>query len=206
MARPVRFKSAIYDSATKLFGERGLSGTGIREIAREAGVSEAALYRHWKGKRQLAEDIFQAGMGELDRRMKSVVPADGPASQAILAVVRNLFEAYDQNSQAVHYLLLNQHDLWRSMGQCEANPVTFWFDLLRSRAGEFELPPELTTEILGPITLGMVLRPAIAAAYGSIDLPLAQHAEAVAAAVCRVLGLPWVVSRDTPAEPSPPKA
>ncbi|MFQ5492035.1 MAG: TetR/AcrR family transcriptional regulator [Phycisphaerae bacterium] len=205
MARPVRFKTAIYESATKLFGERGLSGTGIREIAREAGVSEAALYRHWKGKRQLAEDIFQAGMGELDRRLRRVAPADGPANQAILAVIRNLYEAYDQNSQAVHYLLLNQHDLWRSMGQSEANPVTFWFDLLRSRAGEFELTPELSSDILGPITLGMVLRPAIAAAYGSIDLPLTQHAEPVAVAICRVLGLPWVTLSDTPAEPAEPQ-
>ncbi|MHC4610287.1 MAG: helix-turn-helix domain-containing protein, partial [Planctomycetota bacterium] len=54
MARPVRFKTAIYQSAQKLFGERGLSGTGIREIAKQAGVSEAALYRHWKGKKALA--------------------------------------------------------------------------------------------------------------------------------------------------------
>jgi len=65
MGRPARFKKAIYDSALKLFGQRGLGGTGIREIAKAAGVSEAALYRHWKGKKELARDIFVQGLAEL---------------------------------------------------------------------------------------------------------------------------------------------
>ena len=43
MSRPAKFKDAIYQSAIRLFSERGLSGTGIREIAKEAGVSDEAL-------------------------------------------------------------------------------------------------------------------------------------------------------------------
>jgi len=69
--------------------------------------------------------------------------------------------------------------------------VGLWFDLLRSRAEEFDLAPALSNDIIGPITLGMILRPSIAAAYGSIHRPMIDHAEAVAVAICRVLGLPW---------------
>jgi len=194
MARPVRFKDAIYQSATRLFGERGLSGTGIREIAKEAGVSEAALYRHWKGKKQLARDIFVQGMAELHRQLAAGVPTTGPVCDAVLSLVRICYDAYDRNPEVFHYLLLSQHELWRTMKDTDPNPVAFWFDLLRGRAPEFSLDECLANEALGPITLGMILRPSIAAAYETIELPLTRHATTVAAAICRVLGVPWAPS------------
>jgi AcrR family transcriptional regulator len=191
MARPVRFKDAIYQSATRLFSERGLSGTGIREIAKEAGVSEAALYRHWRGKRQLARDIFVQGMTEMHRAVAEGVPQDGPICDAVLNMVRICYQAYDRNPVVFQYLLLSQHELWRTIEDSDPNPVAFWFELLRARAPECKLDEYLANEVLGPITLGMILRPSIAAAYGSIELPLSQHATSVAVAICRVLGVPW---------------
>ncbi len=191
MARPVRFKEAIYQTAMRLFGERGLAGTGIREIAREAGVSEAAMYRHWKGKKDLAQAIFAQGMSQLYEELKQNVPTTGPACDAIRATVTIFFQAYDAHPEVVHYLLLNQHDLWRSIDRNQPNPVGFWFDLLRTRAAEFDVCPELAGDIIGPITLGIILRPGIAAAYDSIPVPLIQHANAVSIALCRVLGVPW---------------
>jgi len=194
MGRPTRFKDAIYRSAIRLFGERGLSNTGVREIAREAGVSEAALYRHWKGKQQLARDIFVQGMAEMHELLGREVPADGPVGQAVLRVVQLFYEAYDQNPVVFQYLLLAQQELWRTMAPEDPNPVAFWFDLLRARRNEFDLPPELCGEVLGPITLGMILRPSIAAAYGSLKPPLAPYALPVSLSICRVLG----VSSPTP--------
>ena len=195
MARPIRFKQTIFEAATRLFGERGLSATGIREIAREAGVSEAAMYRHWRSKKELAQAIFVQGMAELHDKLRQEVPTTGPACYAVLATVSIFFEAYDAHREVVHYLLLSQHELWRHIDRDEPNPVGFWFDLLRSRAGEFSVCEELSGEIIGPITLGMILRPGIAAAYDSIPVPLAQHAEAVAMAICRVLGVTWQPTR-----------
>ena len=198
MPRPTRFKHAIYESATKLFGERGVSGTGIREIARQAGVSEAALYRHWKGKQQLARDIFVQGMADLHAGLVAEVPMDGPVSSSVLATVRIFFEAFDENPDVFHYVVLSEHEVWRTIDSQVPNPVTFWFDLLRGRAVDFDLPPELSNECLGPITLGMILRPSIAAAYGSVAQPLAQHAPTVARAICRVIGVPWTPPNDSP--------
>ena len=197
MARPVRFRSAIYNAAVKLFGEKGLTQTGIREIAKIAGVSEAALYRHWKGKRELAWDIFKQGLEELHAAMTEQVPREGPFCDAVRIIVGIFFEAYDRNPQLFGYLLLSQHELWKAKPASLNDPVAFWFDLLRSRASEFQLDETLGSEVLGPVTLGMMLQPSIAAAYNSVPVPLSQHAEAVSAAICRVLGVPW-----TPAAPA----
>ncbi|MCP4589224.1 MAG: TetR/AcrR family transcriptional regulator [bacterium] len=199
MGRPARFKNAIYEAAIRLFGAQGLNQTGIREIAKVAGVSEAALYRHWKGKRELAWDIFKRGLEELHDAMSSQVHPDRPFCEAAHTVVRVFFEAYDRNPQLFGYLLLSQHELWKSKPADLSDPVAFWFDLLRARAAEFDLDENLTNEVLGPITLGMILQPSIAAAYESVSVPLAQHAERVSAAICRVLGAAW-----TPPAPGPP--
>jgi AcrR family transcriptional regulator len=47
-------KKKIIQKARELFAERGFSGATTAEIARRVGVSEAALYKHFKSKK----DIF----------------------------------------------------------------------------------------------------------------------------------------------------
>lgn len=49
-------KKKIIQEARKLFAERGYNGATTAEIARRVEVSEAALYKHFKGKK----DIFLA--------------------------------------------------------------------------------------------------------------------------------------------------
>jgi hypothetical protein len=49
-------KEKIITEARKLFAERGYSATTTAEIARRVGVTDAALYKHFKGKK----DIFLA--------------------------------------------------------------------------------------------------------------------------------------------------
>ena len=42
-----------------------MHATGIREIAKHAGCSEAALYRHWSNKEQLVTDLFKEHLAEV---------------------------------------------------------------------------------------------------------------------------------------------
>jgi AcrR family transcriptional regulator len=52
----------IREAALSCFARLGYEGTRVRHIADEAGVSEAALYRHWKSKEELAASVFADGM------------------------------------------------------------------------------------------------------------------------------------------------
>lgn len=54
-----RTRSKIHEAAIKLFTSKGFHGTGIREIAREAGVSLGNLYNHHKNKEQLFASILE---------------------------------------------------------------------------------------------------------------------------------------------------
>jgi AcrR family transcriptional regulator len=52
-------RQQILREATHLFAERGFRGTSIRRIASACGVTEAALYRHFKSKFRLYQSAIR---------------------------------------------------------------------------------------------------------------------------------------------------
>ena len=47
-------RSKILDISAELFAERGFSGVSMRDIARSAGITQAAIYHHFSSKKELA--------------------------------------------------------------------------------------------------------------------------------------------------------
>ncbi len=66
MAAPER-RAALLDCALKVFTQRSYRGTTTAEIAREAGVTEPILYRHFASKR----DLYLACHDEAWRRVRA---------------------------------------------------------------------------------------------------------------------------------------
>jgi AcrR family transcriptional regulator len=52
-------KQEILRAAMKLFSERGFDATSIRDIARESGYTNPALYKHFASKEDLALHLFE---------------------------------------------------------------------------------------------------------------------------------------------------
>jgi AcrR family transcriptional regulator len=76
MPERINRKQAIVDIATELFLKQGYKGTSIRQIADAVGVTEAAIYYHFKdGKRELLREIFNAELPSLDLVMSSCQPS-----------------------------------------------------------------------------------------------------------------------------------
>lgn len=66
----------IRDASVRLFAQRGFAGTGIREIAAEAGVTSAAMY-HWFGtKEQLLVEIMDDVLERLTASAEDLIAAD----------------------------------------------------------------------------------------------------------------------------------
>ncbi|MDU7336613.1 MAG: TetR/AcrR family transcriptional regulator [Clostridium sp.] len=62
-------KELILTVALKLFSEKGYDGVGIRDIAKEIGIRESALYKHYSGK----QDIFSSILKDTERRYQEEV-------------------------------------------------------------------------------------------------------------------------------------
>lgn len=59
-------KERILEEALKLFAQNGYLGTSMNDIAREIGVTKAALYKHYASKQEILDSIIQK-MNEMDQ-------------------------------------------------------------------------------------------------------------------------------------------
>lgn len=58
-------KDRITEAALRLFSEKGYLGASLSDIAKQVGISKAALYKHFAGKQEILDRIV-ARMDELD--------------------------------------------------------------------------------------------------------------------------------------------
>ena len=65
-------RASLVEAASKLLEEVGANGLSLRHVAREAGVSHAAPYRHFRDKHALLEAVAAAGFRTLERRIQEM--------------------------------------------------------------------------------------------------------------------------------------
>lgn len=83
-------RGQIVDAALRLFSERGYARTTVRDIAREVGITDAAIYYHFASKRDLLKALFEEkgiapALQELER-----LSTDVPVSEALLGIARGV--------------------------------------------------------------------------------------------------------------------
>jgi AcrR family transcriptional regulator len=57
MPRLSNTRELILDAALNLFSERGYDGVGLRDLAREVGIRESALYKHFGSKQEILDHL-----------------------------------------------------------------------------------------------------------------------------------------------------
>lgn len=75
-------RERIVDAAAAVLRQRGLAHATTKEIARAAGLSEAALYKHFPGKEALLESVVQERLPELVGALKQLPERVGRATVA----------------------------------------------------------------------------------------------------------------------------
>lgn len=103
-------RAAVIDSALLLFGERGWGGTGMRDVARGAGVALETVYSNFSSKSDLlmaAIDKAVVGDAEpvpLEQRPEFAKIARGSAEQRALAAASLAADINERTSGAIHAL------------------------------------------------------------------------------------------------------
>nr|MDP9281343.1 TetR/AcrR family transcriptional regulator [Chloroflexota bacterium] len=57
-------RKLLFDTAVELMGERGYSGTTLRDVAAKAGVSPSLLYRYFPSKQSVVLALYDDLSGE----------------------------------------------------------------------------------------------------------------------------------------------
>ena len=71
-------KEIILETALDLFAERGYEATPTSLIAKEAGVSEGLIFKHYLNKTNLLEEVVKAGYRRITDKSKGLVTGDDP--------------------------------------------------------------------------------------------------------------------------------
>ena len=72
-------KELILETALHLFAQRGYEATPTSLIAKEAGVSERLLFKHYISKANLLEEVVKAGYRRITDKSSGLVKQEDPA-------------------------------------------------------------------------------------------------------------------------------
>ena len=99
-------RKQILDASLHLFSRRGFARTTVRDIAHEAGITDAAIYYHFQSKREVLEALveergFVAGLQQLER-----VSADFPLRETLLWMTRGAINIMDENRDFLRLIIM----------------------------------------------------------------------------------------------------
>jgi len=97
-------REAILEEALKLFSEKGIKETTVRDIARAVGITEGAIYRHFESKEQIVYELFEMYSEELYERIAKVFKEHEDREGRFKEVVRTFLDFSFRNPDAFRYL------------------------------------------------------------------------------------------------------
>jgi len=180
-------KPRIERAALEVFVTQGVDAATTKAIAARAGVSEGAIYRHWKSKDELALGLFMA----THRRLSDLIIAKAEASRGIQAKAAALVAAYctvaDEDWLLFSFHLLHLHHFLPYYQEDGRDPVTLVEDVIKRAMLGTELPPG-DPRVIAAMAIGVISQTAQNKAYGRLgEDALSAHAPLMTAAVQAVL-------------------
>lgn len=94
-------KKKTLESAIKLFAKQGYNGTSTLQIAKEAGVSQATVFKYFKTKEDLLYSIIVPVIPKLFSSFLGRVKKANSVQELISYVVRDRFEFLEENRNTV---------------------------------------------------------------------------------------------------------
>jgi len=105
-------KREILRAALKLFGERGLASTSIRDIADESGYTNPALYKHFESKDELALYLFETCHARVWTRCAAALASGSRFEDKLEAYVAAWIELLDTEPEVLAFLADSARVLW----------------------------------------------------------------------------------------------
>ncbi len=122
-------KQIVIESALALFAKKPFYEVGMREVADEAGISPATIYRYFPSQEELFNEAFIQDISSVSRGFERMVEKDEPVSIEAFAIkfVDHLIEN-ESSFQMMTYLMLKDELAHPVMGRFDSVTKIF-FDL-----------------------------------------------------------------------------
>jgi AcrR family transcriptional regulator len=172
-------RDAIMQAALQLFAERGFYGTSVAQIADLAGVGAGTIYRYFKDKEMLVNEIFQYWKRELARAILDDLSTDQSFRQVFHHIWTRMSKFSKDNPHVIKFLEFHHHasyldDESRRISDMLAEQFQNFIETQRRDQVTREAPPELLVAIL----IGAFVGVEKAARNGELELTPEIEAEA----------------------------
>ena len=150
-------KGDLLKAGLELFAARGYDAVSVRDIAKAAGVSEAALYKHYAGKHDMALYIFDAIVTDYTARLAAIAAGPGGAVAKLCRIVAATYEMYAEHPAGIRFALLSQYYFWDGVDE-DKKPHFIIRRIIEAgqEAGEI---PEQDVYFLITVFSGLMLQP-----------------------------------------------
>ncbi len=152
-----RTKAKIDRTAMRLFVEKGITETTIRDIAREAGIAEGTLYRHYPGKDDLAWELFVENFTAIGKTLNDIQKSKDTAREKLAAIIRYFCSVFERDAVMFNYLFLVRHQLMLRLTPRMPNPYLVFRTVIREGIAHGEIPRQ-DIDVATSMVMGIILQ------------------------------------------------
>ena len=160
-------KKLIDDTALRLFVEKGVTATTIKDIAGKAGIAEGSIYRHYDSKQELAWELFAMNIVELAVNLDRCQQEHQTLKDKMAAIINLFCTFFDANPVLFSYLLLDHHGHIRKMTPDMPSPVRVLKNVIAGGMAAAEIP-QADADVKTAMVLGLLIQVAVFRIYGNI--------------------------------------
>ena len=169
-------RDRIERAAIRLFVDKGVTETSVRDIARAVDISEGALYRHFVSKEQLVWAVFERHYVAFAARLDALAQAETTARGQLAAMIRGFCQAHDDDPTLFRFLLFVQHGQLSKLAPGTPNPVDAVRTVVERGIAAKEIPDQ-PADVATALVFGIVLQPVTFAAYGRLPSTMGPMSE-----------------------------
>ncbi|MGC8864314.1 MAG: TetR/AcrR family transcriptional regulator [Bacteroidales bacterium] len=106
---PTRIEK-IHQATMHMVVKNGYGGASVSSIAREAGVAEGYLYRFYKGKAELVNDLFFKVLSEVANHMEEVLQRSQTPEEVLDELLDQMLKLTHTTPEKIMFLYKLMHD------------------------------------------------------------------------------------------------
>ena len=158
VARRGNTKSRLIDATVKLGAAGGMGAATIQAIAREVGITEGAIYRHYASKEELRWAAYEQVIEQMIEEKQYLVAIDLSAREKIDEWVRLTYAYFDRDPAAFTFVLLTVHPRPESLAHQQVTTAQgrLFMELIEQAQASGEVRQVSTTVALSHFT-GLML-------------------------------------------------
>ncbi|MDF2765281.1 MAG: Transcriptional regulator [Rhodospirillales bacterium] len=188
LGRETDTRDRIERSAMRLFVEQGIAETSIREIARDAGVSQGAMYNHFVSKEELAWELFSENFSQIGHELRKIASEQNGLGAKLLGMVKHVFQKFDEDWVLVRYVFFARHLHLNRVNRRLGNPYMVFRTIIAEAVRNGEIPRQ-DVELSTSMVTGAVIQTIDTKIFSDrLDGPLTLRAGPVAEGCLRMLG------------------